>query len=117
MGDAIQQVTPTQSRRHHATGRKEWQTPGLELDREDGDEQQAEPEGGDGKPADRESGEGVIDLAAAAQRAGYAERDRDHHAEQDRGDSELEGGRQPVEDVAGDEAAVDHRPAEIAMDD
>src|SRR5205807_7629713 len=46
-----------------------------------------------------------------------AEGYRDDDAEHDRGDGELECCRKAVKDVAGDRAAVGHRPAEITVHD
>ena len=59
----------------------------------------------------------MVGLAAVAEGADHPDRDRDHDSDQDRRARELEGVGQPVEDVAHDRAPVDHRPAEVAVDD
>ena len=88
-----------------------------QLDREHDGQQGTEPEVRHGDAGERNCHGGLVDGAAAIERAENAERDRDGHRHNHGDYRKLRGRAEPLGDLAPDGRAIAERRAEIADDE
>ena len=88
----------------------------AQADREQDDEDLAEPERGDGVTGHPEHADDAVGPGTALQRGDDAERDADDELQDQRGQRELQGVRKPLEDHLARLAVVDERFAEVEPD-
>jgi hypothetical protein len=87
----------------------------LEVDREQHDEHQPDPEGRQAETEDRAGHDRLAAEGVRSQPGPQAERNADHHGQEQRHQRQLEGRRHAEQDDA-DRRLVEHeRPAEIAV--